>query len=101
MRSPVDMLLGRVGGFTTREIAKRTVPCFKHVVEREGDRETLALCLLIDSRYLYRYPHEDVKGMRSLAIKAAYLRGEMEHLRLREFQPGVCRYVKHREPASA
>lgn len=101
MRTPADMLFGRVGGFTTREIARRTVPCFKHVIEEEGAREKLALCVLIDSRYLYRFPHEDVKGARSLAIKAAYLRGEMEHLRLREFQPGVCRYVRGRQQASA
>ena len=33
-------------------------------------------------------------GMRGLELKARFLRGEMEHLRLREFQPGICRYVK-------
>ena len=101
MRSPVDVLLGRVGGFTIREIARRTVPCYKYVVEDEGGREQLAICLLIDSRYLYRYPFEDRKGMRALSTKAAYLRGEMEHLRLREFQPGICRYVNRRERATA
>ena len=100
MRSPKDVLLGRIGGFPIREIARRTVPCYKRVIEEEGGREQPALCLLIDSNYLYRYPHADVAGGRSLAVKAAYLRGEMEHLRLREFQPGVCRYVKRREPAA-
>ena len=34
------------------------------------------------------------KGIRSLDTKARFLRGEMEHLRLREFQPGLCRYVQ-------
>ena len=101
MRSPMDVLFGRVGGFTIREIARRTVPCYKYVVEEEGGPEQLSVCLLIDSRYLYRYPYEDRKGMSSLATKAAYLRGEMEHLRLREFQPGVCRYVRARETATA
>jgi hypothetical protein len=28
-----------------------------------------------------------------LSTKGRYLKGEMEHLRLREFQPGLCRYV--------
>ena len=101
MRSPLDLLLGRIGGFTIREIARRTVPCYKYVVEEEGAAEQLAVCLLIDSGYLYRYPFEDRKGMRALGTKAAYLRGEMEHLRLREFQPGVCRYVRARETATA
>ncbi len=100
MRSPVDALLGRVGGFHIREITRRTVPCYKHVLEGDDEREALAVCLLIDSRYLYRYPYP-LRGMRSLEAKAAYLRGEMEHLRLREFQPGVCRYVKRPETASA
>lgn len=94
MRSPLDVLLGRVNGFTKREIARRTVPCYKTVIEPEGER--LALCLLVDSRYLYRFPYERVRGIRSLAIKARYLKGEMEHLRLREFQPGLCRYVDSR-----
>ena len=73
------------------EIARRTVPCYKHVLEPEGER--LAVCLLIDSGLLYRYPYEETKGIGSLAVKARYLKGEMEHLRLREFQPGLCRYV--------
>lgn len=101
MRSPVDVLMGRVGGFSFREIARRTVPCYKHVIEGEDGREQLAVCLVIDSRYLYRFPHESVRGLKELAAKAAYLRGEMEHLRLREFQPGVCRYVNRPEPATA
>lgn len=101
MRSPVDVVMGRVGGFTFREIARRTVPCFKHVIEEDGGREQLALCILIDSRYLYRFPHENLHGVPSLAAKARYLRGEMEDLRLREFQPGVCRYANRKESASA
>jgi hypothetical protein len=72
-------------------IVRRTVPCYKYVVEPEGER--LALCLLVDSKYLYRFPFEASKGTSSLAIKSRFLKGEMEHLRLREFQPGLCRYV--------
>ena len=97
MRSPIDVLMGRVGGFTKMEVARRTVPCYKHVVEKDGER--LALCILVDSGKLYRYPYEDVKGIASLDIKARYLRGEMEHLRLREFQPGLCRYVERADQA--
>jgi hypothetical protein len=94
MRSPLDVLRGRVGGFSKIEIARRTVPCYKHVVEEDG--EQLAVCLLVDSKYLYRYPYE-LRGVTSLAAKARYLSGEMEHLRLREFQPGVCRYAHPKE----
>ena len=97
MRSPIDVLSGRVGGFTTAEVARRTVPCYKHVIEKDGER--LALCVLIDSGKLYRFPFESVKAMKSLEIKAGFLRGEMEHLRLREFQPGLCRYVERAEKA--
>lgn len=97
MRSPIDVLLGRVGGFQTIEIARRTVPCYKHVIEKEGER--LSVCLLVDSGKLYRFPYEDAKGIKSLAFKARYLRGEMEHLRLREFQPGLCRYVERADQA--
>jgi hypothetical protein len=98
MRSPVDVVLGRVGGYTTKEIARRTNPCYKRVIEADG--EQLEVCLLVDARYLYRYPYQ-LRGMRSLAAKAKYLAGEMEHLRLREFEPGICRYVHHQGPVSA
>jgi hypothetical protein len=97
MRSPVDVLAGRVSGFKKIEIAHRTVPCYKHVIEKDG--EHLAVCLLVDSGKLYRFPYENVKGIKSLGIKARYLRGEMEHLRLREFQPGLCRYVERADKA--
>jgi len=97
MRSPIDVLMGRVGGFTKIEVARRTVPCFKHVIEKEGEK--LSLCLLVDSGKLYRYPFENVRVIKSLEIKARYLRGEMEHLRLREFQPGLCRYVERADQA--
>lgn len=97
MRSPIDVLAGRVGGLTKIEIARRTVPCYKHVQEKEGEK--LSLCLLVDSGKLYRFPYETTKGIDGLAIKARYLRGEMEHLRLREFQPGLCRYVERAEKA--
>ena len=97
MRSPIDVLKGRVNGMFKRDIARRTVPCYKYVLEPDGDR--LSLCLLVDSKYLYRYPFEKVKGIRSLAVKARYLKGEMEDLRLREFQPGLCRYVQPRHQA--
>ncbi len=97
MRSPIDVLTGKVGGFKKSEVARRTVPCFKHVLEEDGER--LEVCLLVDSGRLYRYPFENAKGIRGLTIKARYLRGEMEHLRLREFQPGLCRYVERAERA--
>lgn len=92
MRTPVDVLLGRVEGLPKSEIAKRTVPCYKWVLEPSG-RE-LEVCLLVDSRQLYRYPFEKERGVAGLKAKARYLRGDMEHLRLREFQPGLCRYVQ-------
>ncbi len=98
MRTPVDVLTGRVGGFKTMEIARRTVPCYKYVIEKDGQTK-LALCLLVDSGKLYRHPFEDLKGIKSLEAKARYLRGEMEHLRLREFQPGLCRYVERTDQA--
>jgi hypothetical protein len=91
MRSPLDALRGRIAGMPKASIARRTVPCYKYVLEPEGER--LALCLLVDSQYLYRYPFDNSLGTRSLAAKARFLKGEMEHLRLREFQPGLCRYV--------
>ncbi|HKV89310.1 MAG TPA: hypothetical protein VJT78_15065 [Candidatus Dormibacteraeota bacterium] len=97
MRSPMDALLGRVGGFQKNEIARRTVPCYKHVIEKEGER--LSVCLLVDSGKLYRFPYQTVKGIKGLAVKARFLRGEMEHLRLREFQPGLCRYVERADQA--
>jgi hypothetical protein len=101
MRSPIDVIRGRVGGFTKREIARRTVPCYKHVLEAEGRK--LALCLLVDSRKLYRFPDAylriergqevEVGGIRSLELRAKFLRAELESYRLRELQPGICRYV--------
>ena len=97
MRSPMDVLAGRVAGFTKMEIARRTVPCYKHVIGKDGER--LALCLLVDSGKLYRFPFDEAKGIKGLAIKARFLRGEMEHLRLREFQPGLCRYVERADQA--
>ena len=97
MRSPIDVLSGRVGGFRKIEIARRTVPCFKHVIEKDGEK--LSLCMLVDSGKLYGFPYESSRGIAGLEIKARYLRGEMEHLRLREFQPGLCRYVERAEKA--
>jgi hypothetical protein len=41
-------LSSRVNGVPKREITRRTVPCFKNVIESDGER--LALCLLIDSK---------------------------------------------------
>jgi hypothetical protein len=93
----MDVLRGRVGGFEKMEIARRTVPCYKYVIEKDG--EQLAVCLLVDHGKLYRFPHETAKGIRGLEIKARFLRGEMEHLRLREFQPGLCRYVERADRA--
>lgn len=98
MRTPIDVLTGRVGGFKSMEIARRTVPCYKYVIEKDGQTK-LAICLLVDSGKLYRYPFENLKGIKSLEAKASYLRGEMEHLRLREFQPGLCRYVERTDQA--
>jgi hypothetical protein len=97
MRSLGQVLTGRIGEFTKTEIARRTVPCYKHVVETEGER--LALCLLVDSGKLYRFPYEDLKGIKGLTVKARFVRGEMEDLRLREFQPGLCRYAGRAEKA--
>ena len=93
----MDVLKGRVGGFTKMEVARRTVPCYKHVIEKDGEK--LAVCLLVDSGKLYRFPFEDERGIKSLTTKARFLRGEMEHLRLREFQPGLCRYVERADKA--
>ncbi len=92
MRSPIDVLAGRVGGFKKIEVARRTVPCYKKVIEKDGEK--LSLCILVDSGKLYRFPYETVNGIKSLEVKSRFLRGEMEHLRLREFQPGLCRYVE-------
>jgi hypothetical protein len=92
MRTPMDVLAGKVGGFTKMEIARRTVPCYKKVIEKDG--EQLEVCLLVDSGKLYRFPFEKLRGIKSLERKARFLRGEMEQLRLREFQPGLCRYVE-------
>ena len=97
MRSPFDVLAGKVSGFKKIEIARRTVPCYKHVIEKDGEK--LALCLLVDSGKLYRFPFESKRGIESLALKARFLHGEMEHLRLREFQPGLCRYVERADQA--
>jgi hypothetical protein len=94
MRTPVDVFLGRVDGLRKSEIARRTVPCYKWVLEPTGRR--LEVCLLVDSKRLYRYPFEKERGMAGLRAKSRYLLGEMEHLRLREFQPGLCRYVQPR-----
>jgi hypothetical protein len=97
MRGLKDVLTGTVGGFKKMEIARRTVPCYKRVIEKDGEK--LALCLLVDSGRLYRFPFEDAKGIEGLEIKARYLRAEMDHLRLREFQPGLCRYVERADQA--
>jgi hypothetical protein len=97
MRGLRDVLAGKVGGLKKMEIARRTVPCYKRVIEKDGEKP--ALCLLVDSGKLYRFPFEDAKGIAGLGIKARYLRGEMEHLRLREFQPGLCRYVERADQA--
>ncbi len=100
MRSPLAVLTGRIAGFHKSEIVRRTVPCYKTVIEPDGER--LALCVLVDSLYLYRWPHEDVRGTRALTLKAGLLKREMEHLRLREFQPGLCRYASRPgQPAGA
>ena len=95
MNSPIALLLGRINGVSKRDITRRTVPCYKYVLEQDGGQEgeQLRVCLLVDSKYLYRWPYENLKGTKSLAMKARCLKGEMEHLRLREFQPGICRYV--------
>ena len=38
MRGPIDVLAGTVGGFKKMEIARRTVPCYRHVIEKDGER---------------------------------------------------------------
>src|ERR1700694_1673624 len=97
VRSPIDGRAGRVGGFQKMVIARRTVPCYKHVIEKDGEK--LSVCLLVDSGKPYRFPFEAVKGISGLEVKARYLRGEMEPLRLHEFQPGPCRYVERADQA--
>jgi len=97
MRGLMDVLAGKVGGFKKMDVARRTVPCYKRVIEKDGEKP--ALCLLVDSGKLYRFPFENAKGIEGLEIKARFLRGEMEHLRLREFQPGLCRYVERADQA--
>ena len=102
MRSPREYIFQEVGGFKIAEVARRCVPCYKYVLEDDGRR--LGLCMLIDHYQLYRFPYEDsgglagmsreAMGMRGLQLKTRYLKGEMEHHRLREFQPGICRYVR-------
>src|SRR5260370_9776155 len=87
MRGPIDVLAGRVGGFKKMEIARRTVPCYKHVIEKDG--EALAVCLPVDSGKLYRFPYETARGIRGLGIKARYLPAEMEHLPQPGFHPGL------------
>ena len=99
MRTPLDMLYGRINGFTKHEIARRTVPCYKYVIEPNG--QELQVCLLVDTKYLYRWPYGNDKGVKTLARKAEVLKGEMEHLRLREFQPGICKYVKKQNQEEA
>ena len=97
MRGLMDVLAGKVGGFKKMDVARRTVPCYKRVIEKDGEKS--ALCLLVDSGKLYRFPFESAKGIEGLEIKARFLRGEMEHLRLREFQPGLCLYVERADQA--
>ncbi|MBO0708227.1 MAG: hypothetical protein J2P43_03980 [Candidatus Dormibacteraeota bacterium] len=103
MRTPLDMLYGRINGFTKHEIVRRTVPCYKYVIEPNGQQ--LEVCLLVDTKFLYRWPYGNDKSVKTLAKKAAVLKGEMEDLRLREFQPGICRYAKKQKqeapPAAA
>ena len=65
MRSPIDVLMGRVGGFTKMEVARRTVPCCKHVVEKDAE---LALCMLVDSGRLYAIPTR-MEGITSLTSR--------------------------------
>lgn len=96
MRSPIDVLSGRIAGIRTIEIARRTVPCYKYV--NESGKESLALCLLVDSKYLYRFPYESLRGTAALETKAQYISGKMEGHRLREFMPGHCRYVRSLPP---
>jgi hypothetical protein len=97
MRSPIDVLSGRVGGFTTTEVARRTVPCYKQVIKKH--EKSLNLYILVDQCKHDSFLYECVKPRKGLEIKARFLRGEMEHLRLREFQPGLCRYVERAEKA--
>lgn len=95
MATPFTLVRRNINGVPKRDIARRTVPCYKFVLE-DGDEEELKVCLLVDSKYLYRFPFEKESGFKALATKARYLKGEMEDLRLREFQPGICKYVHPR-----
>ena len=90
----------RVGpGCGCLDLSQLETQAFDGDLQRAALREQLAVCLLVDSGKLYRFPFETTKGIHSLEVKARYLRGEMEHLRLREFQPGLCRYVERADKA--
>src|ERR1700694_4158728 len=65
MRSPIDYMLQRVGGFKIREVARRCVPCYKYVIEPDGQR--LGLCMLIDHYKLYRFPYGSQGAVRHVA----------------------------------
>ena len=95
----MDVFFGRVDGLDKSEIARRTVPCYKYVLEPTGRK--LEVCLLVDSKRLYRYPFESARGIAGLRAKGRFLRGEMEHMLLREFQPGLCRYVRPKNAGRA
>ena len=85
-------------GSQKMEIARRTVPCYKHVIEKDGEK----LARLPAGRLRQALPlsvRERRRASQGLEIKARFLRGEMEHLRLREFQPGLCRYVERADKA--
>ena len=46
------------------EIARRTVPCYKHVIEKDGEKR-FALCILVDSGKLYRFPYEERRASKA------------------------------------
>ena len=96
------MLLKKVGGFRVREVSRRAFPCYKFLVKDDGRRD-LALCLMVDRRFLYLFPFEDKVNNKfaALELKARYLRGQMEHLRLLEVEPGVCQLSESTQQTSA
>src|SRR5256885_325670 len=74
MRSPMDVLAGRVGGFTKKEGARPTGARFKKGIEKGG--EGPPGCPLGGSGEVYRLPLAGQRGIQSPAPQAPLFRGE-------------------------
>jgi hypothetical protein len=72
-------------------VARRTVPCYKHVIEKVGEAP---VCLLVGSGGCTGFPFRDRESINSLGIKEARHCARRMFARLREFKAGpvsVCR----------